>query len=268
MACGSRRWVALCSVLPKRPPIPWRLSHLIHSDKWGSGIMEWDLGQQACEQLTAWEAQGYQGIVDWDESRLEKQESSQLAGLRAVHASLAARRTRMRKGDYHPPTGRICVAGRRLSSCAAAGPLSHARRCGAGSDARAPAAGDRAPAAPRDEQAQLLVEQLARPGPTPDPYRRIKASPASGGWGCVWPSSSSSSYEGLGDYHLLDANAVARPAWKIAPSAKGPAPGAGWGRVDASASIQRAGLALPVRHPAFPAVALSMVVVRGQEHPW
>jgi hypothetical protein len=27
-------------------------------------------------------------------------------------------------------------------------------------------------------------------------------------------------------------------------------------------------LALPVRHPEFPEVALSLVVVRGQEHPW
>ena len=215
-----------------------RLSNLIHSDKWGSWIIEWFRWQRACEQLTAWEAQGYQGIVDWDGSVLEKHESSQLEDLSAVHSRKAARRTRMRKGYYHPPTGRICVPGMHWLAALLVGhyptqgaPVLVAMRWWS---ARGPRASFQ-----RDEQAKLLVEQLAKWG------RRVIHTFDQGFAGKLWLGlclafNLKFVLRWRADYHLLDATGTARPAWKIAPSANGRGPRAGYGIVDDSASIKPA----------------------------
>ncbi len=83
------------------------LSKLIWKSSW---IEEW-LMEEAERALKQWEAQGVTPIAAWDGSVLEKHESSAGEGLCPVHSSKATRRTRMRKGYYHPPVGRICVPG-------------------------------------------------------------------------------------------------------------------------------------------------------------
>src|SRR6266851_4132327 len=83
------------------------LSKLIWKSRW---IEEW-LAEEAERAVQQWEAQGVTPIAAWDGSVLEKHESQEAEGLCPVHSSKAARRTRMRKGYYHPPVGRICVPG-------------------------------------------------------------------------------------------------------------------------------------------------------------
>src|SRR5437868_1568001 len=70
-----------------------------------------DMRRCSAESVTRWEAQGVPPSAAWDGSVLEKHERSEGEGLCPVHSSKAARRTRMRKGYYHPPVGRICVPG-------------------------------------------------------------------------------------------------------------------------------------------------------------
>ena len=242
-----------------------RLSNLIHSDKWGSWIIEWFLWQRASEQLARWEEQGYTGIANWDGSVLEKHESQQLEGLSAVPSSKAARRTRRRKGYYHPPIGRICVPGMHWLAVLLVGhyptqgtPMLVAMRWWS---ARGPRASFQ-----RDEQAKLLVERLVAWG------RRVIHTFDRGFAGQLW----------LGlclafnlrfvmrwqtDYHLLDAAGVSRPAWKIAQGKRAWSWRWLWdGR--RQRFYQASVLALPVRHPEFPEVPLFLVVARGQEHPW
>jgi len=91
----------------------------------------------------------------------------------------------------------------------------------------------------RDEQAKLLVEQLAKWG------RRVIHTFDQGFAGKLWLGlclafNLKFVLRWRADYHLLDATGTARPAWKIAPSANGRGPRAGYGIVDDSASIKPA----------------------------
>lgn len=241
------------------------MSNLLHSDKWGSWIIEWFLWQRASQQLAEWEAQGYQAIADWDGSVLEKHESSQLEGLNPVHSSKAARRTRVRKGYYHPPSGRICVPGMHWLAVLLVGhsptqgsPMEVAMRWWS---ARGPRASFQ-----RDEQAKLLVEQLAKWG------RRVIHTFDQGFVGKLWLGLCLAFklkfvLRWRADYHLLDAAGVSRPAWKIAQGKRAWS----WRWLWDSRRqrfYQASVLALPVRHPEIPEVALCLVVVRGQERPW
>jgi hypothetical protein len=61
-----------------------RLSNLLHSFKWTSPLLEGFLWQQADRRLTALEQAGEDARLLWDESVLEKPESSVLEGLCAV----------------------------------------------------------------------------------------------------------------------------------------------------------------------------------------
>jgi hypothetical protein len=242
-----------------------RLSNLLHSDKWGSWIIEGFLWQRASEQLAQWEAQGYQAIADWESSVLENHESSQLEGLSPVHSSKAARRTRVRKGYYHAPVGRICVPGMHWLAAVLVG---HYPTQGSPTLVAMRWWSSRGPRASfqRDEQAKLLVEQLAKW------ERGVIHTFDQGFAGKLWLGlclafKLKCVLRWRADYHLLDANGKARPAWKIAQGKRA------WsGRWLWDSRRQRfyqaSVLALPVRHPEFPEVALSLVVVRGQEHPW
>jgi hypothetical protein len=67
-----------------------RISNLIHSQKWHTGIIEdffWQQGTQRIEKL--WE-QGERPLVIWDESVLEKPESLKAEGLCAVRSSASS----------------------------------------------------------------------------------------------------------------------------------------------------------------------------------
>lgn len=87
------------------------LRSLLSKLVWKSGwIGEW-LMEEAEAAVKQWEAQGVTPIAAWDGSVLEKHESQEAEGLCPVHSSKAARRTRLRKGYFHPPVGRICVPG-------------------------------------------------------------------------------------------------------------------------------------------------------------
>jgi len=81
------------------------LSKLIWKSAW---IGQWLL-EEAEQAVKQWEAQGVTPIAAWDGSVLEKHESQEGEGLCPVHSSKAARRTRMRKGYFHPPVGRDAV---------------------------------------------------------------------------------------------------------------------------------------------------------------
>jgi Transposase DDE domain len=242
-----------------------RLSNLIHSSNWGSWIIEWFLWQQATQQLEAWEQAGYQAIVDWDESRLEKHESNALEGLSPVSSSKAARRTRPRKGYYHPPIGRICVPGMQWLAAVLVShyptqgaPRLIAMRWWSSRGAKA--------SYQRDEQGKLLVELLAGWG------RRVLHTFDRGFAGKFWLGLCLAyklrfALRWRGDYQLLDAAGTARASWKIAQGKRAWS----WRQLwDAQRQrfYQGSVLALSVRHPDFPEVPLSLVVARGRERPW
>lgn len=89
-----------------------RLSNLLRSPKWSADLISSFLWQRALAQVQSLQASGEQALLVWDESVLEKNESTKSEGLCAVRSSKARRLTRIRPGFFNPPLGRpICVAG-------------------------------------------------------------------------------------------------------------------------------------------------------------
>jgi len=83
-----------------------RLSNLLHSSRWGSWFISKFLWEQATDFIEEQGRQEQVALVVWDESVVEKPESSHLEGLCAVRSSSAARLKRIKPGFYNPPGGR------------------------------------------------------------------------------------------------------------------------------------------------------------------
>jgi hypothetical protein len=83
-----------------------RISNLLRSLRWGQEVVGEYLWQQAQEQMQALRERGASALVVWDESVIEKPERLALEGLCAVRSAKAHRLTRIKKGFYHPPTGK------------------------------------------------------------------------------------------------------------------------------------------------------------------
>ncbi len=82
-----------------------RLSNLLRSPKWTYHLLEQFLWQQAAARLAALETTQALALAIWDESVIEKAESSVLEGLCSVRSSTAARLKRIKPGYFNPPGG-------------------------------------------------------------------------------------------------------------------------------------------------------------------
>ena len=82
-----------------------RLSNLLRSRRWTHRVLERFLWRGAARRLAELAASGRDAIALWDESVLEKPESTALAGLCAVRSARARRLKRMKPGFYTPPGG-------------------------------------------------------------------------------------------------------------------------------------------------------------------
>ncbi len=88
-----------------------RISHLIHSWRWGRWLIErflWGRARTRADELVS---SGQAAYALWDESALEKPESLALEGLGPVRSRKAARLNRIRPGYYTPPKGSTFVPG-------------------------------------------------------------------------------------------------------------------------------------------------------------
>lgn len=88
-----------------------RISHLLGCAGWTHKIIDnffFDRGKQRIEQL---ESESKRPLLLWDDSRIEKSESTYLAGLCSVFSSKAQRLTRIRPGFFSPPGKRIYTTG-------------------------------------------------------------------------------------------------------------------------------------------------------------
>jgi hypothetical protein len=83
-----------------------RLSNVLHSPKWTHTFIERFVWQQARQRIADLAAEGHDVLAVWDESVLEKPESSALEGLCAVRSRKAARLKRIKPGYFNPPTDR------------------------------------------------------------------------------------------------------------------------------------------------------------------
>lgn len=83
-----------------------RLSNLLRSPNWSSALITQLLWQHACTRIAELQHQDEEVLAIWDESVLEKAESSAGDGLCAVRSSKAARLKRIKPGFFNPPTGR------------------------------------------------------------------------------------------------------------------------------------------------------------------
>lgn len=88
-----------------------RLSNLLRSDKWHYGLIERFLWHEGDRRIAALHSTHEEALVIWDESVLEKPESSKLEGLCAVRSSKAKRLTHVKPGFYTPPGRPIFVPG-------------------------------------------------------------------------------------------------------------------------------------------------------------
>lgn len=88
-----------------------RISHLLGCKKWTYQFVDdffFNRGKQRIEDLNACSKRP---LLLWDDSRIEKSESSFLEGLCTVFSSKAQRLTRIRPGFFNPPEKRICTTG-------------------------------------------------------------------------------------------------------------------------------------------------------------
>jgi hypothetical protein len=88
-----------------------RISNLLRSDKWHSGIIERFFWQEGDRRVSALHNSDEAVVVVWDESVVEKPESRKLEGLCAVRSSKAKRLTQVKPGFYTPPGRPIFVPG-------------------------------------------------------------------------------------------------------------------------------------------------------------
>ena len=244
-----------------------RLRTLLSKLIWKSAWIEAWLMEEAERALKQWEAQGVTPIAAWDGSVLEKHESAEGEGLCPVHSSKAARRTRLRKGYYHPPVGRICVPGLHwlgvvfTSRILTQGhPVLAAMRFWTTRGAHR--------SGQRDEETRLMCQLAARFG------RRIIHVFDRGFVGelwvrvCVVVANVRFILRWTGKVHLLDEKGQCRPAWKAVVGKKqGQEQRLFWHA--RSHQVMRLRVAWArVWHPSHPDHPLFLVVVRGYTQPW
>jgi hypothetical protein len=82
-----------------------RLSNLLRSRRWTSGLLGDFLWSEADRRLRDLLCRARSALVIWDESVLEKPESIALEGLSSVRSARAQRLKRIKKGYYTPPGG-------------------------------------------------------------------------------------------------------------------------------------------------------------------
>lgn len=88
-----------------------RISRLLGCDKWSHELIDnffFKRGKQRIEKLISIRKRP---LLIWDDSRIEKSESTFLGGLCSVFSSKAQRLTRIRPGFFNPPGKRICTTG-------------------------------------------------------------------------------------------------------------------------------------------------------------
>lgn len=88
-----------------------RISNLLRSKRWSSELIDAHLFAQAKARIEQLFLQGKRPLMLWDDSRVEKHESWVAEGLCSVFSSKGQRLTRIRRGFFNPPVGRICVPG-------------------------------------------------------------------------------------------------------------------------------------------------------------
>jgi hypothetical protein len=95
----------------KAPAGTKRISNLLRSKKWSADIIDHFFFERTVKRIAELKAKGKRALLLWDDSRIEKHESWTCEGLCSVWSSKAKRLTRIRRGYYNPPEGRICVPG-------------------------------------------------------------------------------------------------------------------------------------------------------------
>ena len=88
-----------------------RISNLLRSKKWLASLIHDHFFDRTIERITSLVEAGKSPLFLWDDSCIEKHESWSLEGLCSVFSSKAQRLTRIRRGFYKRPKGRICVPG-------------------------------------------------------------------------------------------------------------------------------------------------------------
>jgi hypothetical protein len=88
-----------------------RISNLLRSKKWSVGLIDDYFFQRTVDRIAQLREQGKRALMLWDDSRVEKHESWVAEGLCSVFSSKGQRLTRIRRGFFTPPKGRICVPG-------------------------------------------------------------------------------------------------------------------------------------------------------------
>jgi hypothetical protein len=82
-----------------------RLSNLLRSRRWTATVIDDFMWQQATRSVEQLEQNKQRALALWDEIVLEKAESQALEGLCSVRSSRAARLKRVKPGFYTPPGG-------------------------------------------------------------------------------------------------------------------------------------------------------------------
>lgn len=79
-----------------------RLSNLLRNKKWSHKDIQAELLSKVETKLAEPGKEGKRWLMHWDDSVIEKPESSKLEGLCSVHSKKGARLTRIKKGRYTP----------------------------------------------------------------------------------------------------------------------------------------------------------------------
>jgi hypothetical protein len=88
-----------------------RISRLLGCKKWSHKIVDDFFFKRAKERIIKLKSCKKRPLLLWDDSRIEKSESTFLGGLCSVFSSKAQRLTRIRPGFFTPPGNRICTTG-------------------------------------------------------------------------------------------------------------------------------------------------------------
>ena len=88
-----------------------RIGNLLRSKKWSAKLIDDYFFDRTRNRISELLEAGKRPLLLWDDSRIEKHESWVSEGLCSVWSSKAKRLTRVRRGFYRPPQGRICVPG-------------------------------------------------------------------------------------------------------------------------------------------------------------
>lgn len=95
----------------KAPAGTKRISNLLRSKKWFSGLIDAYLFKLSKNRIEELVSKDKRALLLWDDSRIEKHESWFIEGLCSVLSSKGKRKTKIKRGYYNPPSSRICVPG-------------------------------------------------------------------------------------------------------------------------------------------------------------